>query len=254
MNGSINASHLYNPFNRGFVRVAVGREFQAIFAGDAWINQLKRSNVFLDHPVSVGHGLELVNGLFLYSDIDFAYRRSVSDYKTNPQLDSLFGNVLKDNQAIAFASYNALYGKVKLAYTPGQRYIREPRQKIILGSAWPTFYGLWRKGIKGPFNSKVDFDYLEFGLEQQVKLGITGISSYTLLSGSFLNRKDLRLVDYKFQRRGDPLLFSNPHEAFQSLDSTFPVFNRFYQAHYLHEFNGFLLNKVPLLKSWNCAK
>jgi hypothetical protein len=29
---------------------------------------------------------------------------------------------------------------------------------------------------------------------------------------------------------------------------TLPVFNRFYQGHYLHEFNGFLLNKIPLLK------
>lgn len=248
VNGSIDIIHMYNPFNRGFVRLSAGREFQLIFAGDAWINQLKRSNVYLDNSIGIGHGLELANGLFLYSDIDYAYRRSVSDYRINPRLDSLFGNILEDNQAIAFPSYNALYGKLRLQYTPGQRYIREPREKIILGSAWPTFYASWRKGISGVLNSKVDFDYLEFGIEQELKLGITGISSYKVLTGSFPNSRDLRLVDYKFQRRGDPLLFSNPNEAFQSLDSTFPVFNRFYQAHYLHEFNGFLLNKIPLLK------
>jgi len=248
LNGSIDIIHMYNPFNRGFVRLSAGREFQLIFAGDAWINQLKRSNVYLDNSIGIGHGLELANGLFLYSDIDYAYRRSVSDYRINPRLDSLFGNILEDNQAIAFPSYNALYGKLRLQYTPGQRYIREPREKIILGSAWPTFYASWRKGISGVFNSKVDFDYLEFGIEQELKLGITGISSYKVLTGSFPNSRDLRLVDYKFQRRGDPLLFSNPNEAFQSLDSTFPVFKRFYQAHYLHEFNGFLLNKIPLLK------
>jgi hypothetical protein len=56
------------------------------------------------------------------------------------------------------------------------------------------------------------------------------------------------LIDYKWQRRGDPILFMNPHEAFQSLDSTFAVFKRFYQGHYMHEFNGALLNKIPLLK------
>jgi hypothetical protein len=160
----------------------------------------------------------------------------------------LFGDVLKNNQAVAFESYNAAYGKIKLAYTPRQRYIREPREKIILGSAWPTFYASWRKGIPGPLNSKVDFDYLEFGMEQEIKLGLVGISTYSIRSGSFFNTKDLRLVDYKFQRRGDPILFMNPQEAFQSLDSTFAVFKRFYQGHYIHEFNGALINKIPILK------
>jgi hypothetical protein len=220
VNGSIDLVHMYNPFNRGFFSISVGREFEAIFSGDAWINQLKRSNVYLDNSVSIRHGLELLNGLFLYSDLDVAFRRSVSDYKINPRLDSLFGNILENNQAIAFKAYNAVYGEVRLQYTPGQRYIREPKEKVILGSAWPTFYTLWRKGVKGLFKSEVDFDYLEFGIEQKFRLGTAGNSAYSLLTGSFPNRQDLRLVDYKFQRRGDPLLFLNPNEAFQALDST----------------------------------
>jgi len=186
--------------------------------------------------------------LFLFTDVNISFRRSVSGYKTNSQVDSLFGNILKDNEAIYFEPYNAFYGKVRLQYTPYQRYIREPKEKIILGSHWPTFYTLWRKGIPGIINSKVDFDYLEFGIQQEIKLGLAGVSSYTLRTGSFLTRRDLRLVDYKFERRGDPLLFLNPREAFQALDSTFPVFNRFYEAHYIHEFNGAIISKIPLLK------
>ena len=248
INGSLSVRHLYNPFNRGMVTFSAGREFQLIYQGDAWINQIKRSNVYLNNAFGIAHELELVNGLFLYTDIDLAFRRSVSDYKTNSRVDSLFGDVLDDNRAVAFESYNAVYGKVRLAYTPRQRYIREPKEKIILGSVWPTFYVSLRKGIPGPLGSKVNFDYLEYGIEQELKLGLVGISTYSLRSGSFLNKKDLRLVDYKFQRRGDPLLFMNPHEAFQSLDSTFPVFKRFYQGHFMHEFNGALINKIPLLK------
>ena len=108
---------------------------------------------------------------------------------------------------------------------------------------------MWRKGIPGIIKSEVNFDFLETGMEQQIKLGLAGISRYTIRSGSFLSRKDLRLVDYKFQRRGDPVLFLNPNEAFQSLDSTFPVFNRFYEAHYVHDFNGAIINKIPFLKN-----
>ncbi len=248
VNGSIRFSKLYNPLNRSYYNITLERDFQFIFQGDAWINLLKRSNIYLNNGIGVGHSFEMVNGLYLFTDINMALRRSVSNYKTNSEVDSLFGNILTDNKAVSFAPYNALYGQVRLEYTPHQRYIREPKEKIILGSNWPSFYTLWRKGIPGIMNSKVDFNYLEFGIHQEIKLGLAGVSNYTFRTGSFLSRKDLRLVDYKFQRRGDPFLFLNPNEAFQSLDSTFPVFDRFYEAHYVHNFNGAVINKIPLLK------
>jgi hypothetical protein len=163
-------------------------------------------------------------------------------------VDTLFGEILTNNQPVHFSPYNAFYGRVRLQYTPFQRYLREPKEKIILSSSWPTFFINLRKGIPGVFNSKVNFDYLEFGIEQQIKIGLLGISNYKIKSGSFINTKDLRMVDYQFQRQGDPILFMNPQEAFQALDSTFPVFKRFYQAHYVHEFNGAFLNRIPLLK------
>lgn len=250
INGNIRFIKMYNPFNRAFYRIEAGRDFQYIFLGDAWINMLKRSNLYLNNSIGLGHGQEILNGLFLNLNVDMASRRSLADYKTNPNVDSSLGGSawFDNNRAVAFPSYNAFYGKVRLSYTPAQRYIREPAEKIIVGSKWPTIYTEWRKGIPVVFNSKVDFDYLEFGLEQELKLGVTGVSRYSLRSGSFINKKDLRLVDYKFQRRGDPILFMYPEESFQSLDSTFAVFKRFYLAHYIHEFNGAIINKIPFLK------
>ena len=251
INGSIRFNRMYNPFNRGSYQFSVEKNFEAIFNGDAWINMIKRNNVYLHQAVGLGHIIELTNGLFLFSNIDIAFRRSVSSYKTNNKVDSLFGDLLGDDevsQAVAFPSYNAFYGKLRLEYTPGQRYIREPKEKVILGSRWPTFYAQWRKGIPGILKSTIDFDYWELGIRQSVRLGVMGTSSYTVQTGSFASQNDLRLVDYKFQRRGDPLLFMNPNEAFQSLDSTFATFKQFYEGHYIHEFNGALLNKIPFFK------
>ncbi|MCX6316656.1 MAG: DUF5686 and carboxypeptidase regulatory-like domain-containing protein [Bacteroidetes bacterium] len=248
LNGALRATHLYNPLHRGYIYATAEKNFEYIFSGDAWINMIKRSNVYLHEAIGVGHSVEVANGLYVFTNADMAFRRSVSDYKTNERVDSLFGSVLDNNIAVSFPSYNALYARVRVEYTPHQRYIREPKEKVILGSVWPTFYVLWKKGIPGVFGSKINFDYLELAIQQSVKLGIMGNSSYTVRTGSFFNQKDLRLVDYKYQRRGDPLLFLNPNEAFQSLDSTFPVFSRFYEGHYLHEFNGALLNKIPFFK------
>jgi hypothetical protein len=245
VNGNINITHKYNPFNNSFINLSAQRDFQYIFQGDAWINLLRRNNFYLNQAFGITHGIELINGLVFFVNADYALRRSVVGYRTNPKLDTVLGVA---NEPVPFDSYNAFYGKVTLQYTPFQRFIREPREKIILGSKWPTFYASWRKGIPGVFKSVVDFDYLEFGIEQELKLGTTGVSKYKILTGSFFNTKDLQMIDYKFQRRGDPIFFMNPNEAFQSLDSTFPVFERFYQAHFVHEFNGAILNKIPLFK------
>jgi hypothetical protein len=248
-NGSIRLSRMYNPFNRGIYTVSLQKNFEFIFNGDAWINMISRSNLYLKKGLSFGHGFEVANGLFFYSDVDIAFRSSLSGYKTNSTWDSSYlGGLLDSNQAKSFVPGNAFYGIFRLEYTPHQRYIREPKEKIILGSSWPTLYVLWKKGIPKMFSSKVNYDYLEFGIKQSVKLGTTGISSYTIKTGSFLNKNKLSLVDYKYQRRGDPLLFLNPNEAFQSIDSTFPVFKRFYEGHFVHEFNGALFNKIPLFK------
>jgi hypothetical protein len=249
VNGSIRLNRMYNPFNRGFYGFALRRDFEYIFAGDAWINMLKRSNQYLNNALSIYHGIELKNGLFLYTDLDIAFRRSLNDYKTGNTIDDLFGDELEDNQAVAFESYNAVYGKIKLEYTPRQRYIREPKEKIILGSKWPTFYTTFRKGIPEIFKSKVDFSYWDVGMRQEISFGLLGSLHYNVTSGTFLSRRDLRTVDYQWQRRGDPLFFVNPDQAFQALDSTFPVFKRFYQAHVVHEFNGYFLNKIPLLRA-----
>ena len=248
INGNIELYNRYDPFHSGSYTLSAGRDFAFIYEGDAWINMIKRNNIYLNNWIGAGAGRELVNGLVVSADAQLALRRSVADYQTGRLVDSLLGDKLDNNQAVAFDPYNALYGKLSLQYTPAQRYRREPKEKVNLGSKWPTFFVQWEKGIAGPFKSEVDFDYLEAGLTQNINLGLIGVSRYTVKSGDYLTRKDLRFIDHKFQRRGDPLLFMDPHKSFQALDSSFALFHRFYEGHLLHQFNGMFLNKIPLFK------
>ena len=246
VNGSIGLHRKYNPFNSGLFKVRVGRNFEFIYPGDAWVNVLKRSNIYLNNSIEVGHGLEIFNGVTLLNEFEVAFRRSVANYKVGNNADSLFG--IPNEPPVQFDSYNATYNQVKLYFTPRMRYIREPKEKIHLGSDWPTFYVIWKKGINGLFKSEINFDYLEFGLLQHIKLGVAGNTYYNIRTGDFLQTKDLRVIDYKFMRQGDPLFFQNPQSNFQALDSTFPVFDRYYQGNIVHEFNGALINKIPFLK------
>ncbi|HEV7779747.1 MAG TPA: DUF5686 and carboxypeptidase regulatory-like domain-containing protein [Chitinophagaceae bacterium] len=246
VNGTLGAQYLYNPFNRGTVTVRGGRNFEFIYPGDAWVNVLKRSNIYLNNSLEITHGVDILNGLRILNKFEVAFRRSVADYKVGNNADSIFG--ISNDPPVQFDPYNATYNEVKLFFTPKLKYVREPKEKIYLGSKWPTFYVTWRKGVPKLFRSKIDFDYLEFGLEHHINLGVAGQTAYIIKTGDFVNTKDLRIIDYKFMRQGDPLFFQNPSKSFQALDSTFPVFDRFWQGNLVHEFNGFLINRIPFMK------
>ncbi len=246
VNGMVGVQRRYNPFHNGKITAEAGRNFEFIYAGDAWVNVLKRSNIYLNNALKVSHELEILNGVTLMNEMEVAFRRSVADYKVGNNADSIFG--IPNEPPVDFEPYNATYNQVKLYITPRMRYIREPREKIRLGSRWPTFYVIWQKGISGLFKSEIDFDYLEFGIQQNISFGVAGNTNYRFKSGDFLNTRDLRIIDYRFMRQGDPLVFNNPEKAFQALDSTFPVFEKYYQGNLVHEFNGALINKIPFLK------
>lgn len=247
INGNISVQRLYNPFSRGRLKVSAGRNFEFIYPGDAWVNILKSSNIYQNNAVELGHEIELFNGVHLSNTVEYALRRSVVGYKTGRAIDDTILGI-PNGPPVDFEPYNAAYNEIKLHLTPRMRYIREPKEKIFLGSKWPTFYVQWRKGIPKVLNSEIDFDYLEFGLIHYINLGVAGNTAYIIKTGDFLNKRDLRIIDYKFQRQGDPILFQNPNKAFQALDSTFPVFDRYYQGNLVHEFNGALLSKIPFMK------
>lgn len=246
VNGKLGVEYYYNPFNRGTIALAAARNFEFIYPGDAWVNVLKRSNIYLNNSLELTHGVDIINGVRIQNKFEIAFRRSVADYKVGNNADSIFG--ISNEPPVKFDPYNATYNEIKLFLTPGLKYVREPKEKIYLGSKWPTFYITWKKGVPALFGSKIDFDYVEIGLEHHINLGVAGQTNYIIKTGDFYNTKDLRVIDYKFMRQGDPLFFQNPQKAFQALDSTFPVFDRFYQGNLVHEFNGFLINRIPFLK------
>jgi hypothetical protein len=136
MNGNISITHKYNPLNGAFINVSAQRDFQYIFQGDAWINMLKRDNFYLNEAIGINHGVEVLNGLVLFLNADYSYRRSVVGYETNPKLDTVFGFV---NEPVPFEAYNAFYGKVRLQYTPRNVSFVSQRKKLFLVPNGPHF-------------------------------------------------------------------------------------------------------------------
>lgn len=233
----------YDPFHFGTFNFNFNHSFDVIRGYDAITQIYKRDNFIEVTDLTIGHHYELLNGLYLETDFSMSERRSLDGYKF---LDT--DDFLPNNEPTKFETYQAFIGDLTLSYTPGQKYMREPNRKVVLGSKWPTFYIYYEKGLPEIFGSDVDHDYLLGGITQTFKIGTLGTSSYHIKSGTFLNTRSLKEADQKYHRRSDPFWFSNPLYSFQGLDSTLPTQKIYYEAHFVHHDNGAILNKIPFMK------
>lgn len=242
--GTIVASTLYNPYKRKMVYAAAGRDFGFVNPYAAYVDLFRRDNFYQHDHLTLYHRQEIVNGLFLRITGEYSDRKDISYFKFSRYGDSLFEN----NNPLKFIPHKATFCSINLSYTPFQRYISEPKQKVILGSTWPTFSIDYRRAIPGIFGSTINYEYLEFRIDHIFPWGLLGKSELKFNSGSFLSHKNINVIDYRYQRRGDISIFTPPMFAYQLLDSTFKTFKRFYELHYRHHFNGSIVNKIPAMK------
>jgi len=75
-----------------------------------------------------------------------------------------------------------------------------------------------------------------------------GNSKYAVKTGKFINSASVQLLDLKRFRQSDILLFSNSLESFQLLDTAMNTTQPYIELHYVHHFNGAIMNFIPLVK------
>jgi len=234
----------FDPFHFGTLRWSLNHNFDVIRGFDAITQIYKRDNFIEATRMRAAIEYELFNGFYIDFDSEFSERRSLKDYKFLTWLDQAIPN----NDPTQFKSYQAFVSDITFRYTPRQKYMREPYRKVLLGSAWPTFSLNYERGIPKLFGSDIDHEYLEVSIDQTFKLGTIGTTSYRGVIGKFLSARNLRDPDFKFQRRSDPIWFSNPLYSFQGLDSTLPTIDYSMEAHIIHHDNGAIINKIPFMK------
>lgn len=244
VNGYSSIWFRYNPYRLGDASFRFGRSFHSVNSFDAYLNQLRISNYILHKHVDFFHRIELFNGFYASTELSYNDRRSLEDYDRT----SIINEVIEEDDPLVFEDYQAFITHLRLSYTPGQKYMTEPTRKVVLGSKYPTFIFNHRKGWNRLLTSDIDFDYIDLTIEQNLLLGTLGNSRYTLMAGKFVNKRDLRYVDVKRFRQSDPYLYSNPLYSFQLLDTSLFATDWFVEGHYIHHFNGAMVNNIPLVK------
>ncbi len=234
----------YLPKKFGKIHLLVGDYYSELNEMASISSFFSRSNYVNKKALTIGHSMEIFNGGYLSADFEYSKTYPITGLELSDWSNNLFGSL---NVPTDFDPFSEFYIDAKFTYTPMQKYFMEPHKKVILGSNYPVFALHYKKGIEGLFGSVVDFDFLELSIKHSFKTASLGESKWEVHAGDFFKNNNVMLTDFKYFRGSDRFIFTNPLQYFQLLGPSIPTTNAFFQANYIHHFNGSLLNKVPLL-------
>ncbi|OGX92007.1 DUF5686 family protein [Hymenobacter coccineus] len=199
---------------------------------------------------------EAVNGLTLRTTASYFDRRELFN-TTDRLLHDVPGRAFTPNQPVAeeapcgtgFGQSKALTVGLGVDFKPGQRYINRPDGKFNLGSKWPTFSVQGRLAVPHVLGADVRYLLLQAGVAQRIDLGLLGTSTYRVAVGGFVGKQEgLTFADFR-HFSGNRTLLTGNFTDFQLLDYyQYSTRSAYQEAHYSHHFNGFIFNKVPLLR------
>ncbi len=211
--------------------------------------------VFKETGVELGYFTELINGVYFNSVVKYVERaalKNTSNYLIIDDKNLLFTSNNPQNQFShdsLFTTNNALTAEVSFSFRFKQKYYTLPHQKIISGSKYPRLSIIYKKAF--PYlNTTANYDLASAVLSDNVKLGLFGNFSYKLRGGGFLNTQKLLFMDFKYFLGNQTIFNTNDYlSSFRLLPYyTFSADKWYAEAHGEHHFNGFIINKLPLLK------
>lgn len=152
-----------------------------------------------------------------------------------------------------FTRHQAMIFSTQLRFQPGARYIEFPDRVINIGSKWPVFTAGYTYGVKGLFGSDVDYAKWNFSVNDDLNFKLAGRLFYRLQTGGFLNSRRVEWQDLNHFAGNRLIRATDFLSAFQ-LPRYYEFSNkdRLYGLLFAeHHFNGFLTNKIPLIKKLN---
>ena len=226
-----------------------------LFFEDNYIKLYDKSYVALNYSEELFNGFRLYAGLSyerrkaLFNTTDQTFINEENDVYTsnNPLNEAAFG-------IAPFETHNIVKGNIDARINFGQEYLSYPDAKYNVGNDdYPTLYLGYEKGF-GATNSDYNFDQIKASLIQSFNVKDKGRFMYNLKAGKFFNADDIAFMDYQHFNGNQTHVSTegNYNNVFNNLDYyTASTNDAYFEGHVEHDFNGFLLGKIPLLNKLN---
>jgi hypothetical protein len=244
LKGSFGGSFTYNPKTFGKIGFEIGDVYDFVNSYQNIQGTLAPGNRVRNKKFEINHRSELINGLYLRTAVSYSDRFSIDNLKYPEWTQALFGLFSAPQP---FDPYRILMATFDFEYRFRQRFYIRKNKKVVLGSPWPILNFQYKKGIPNVFGTQANFDYVELRVNDEIQLNTFGVTELKFVTGAFVHKKDLRLIEYKYFRTSDRYYFSNPVNSMQLLDTALNTSNSYMQFNFIHHFKGFFLNKIWLI-------
>lgn len=211
--------------------------------------------LFKETAIGAFYRTELAKGLNGRVDLKYIDREPLKNTSNELILDNV-KKLFTSNDPLhvttedsVFARNNVLLLDVNLNIRFKQRYYNVAGDRFYAENKYPRVSFLYRKAIPINANS-ADFDLLGLNVHDEIDMGLFGEFKYNLKSGYYVRLNKIYYMDYKHFSGNQTLIANTDYlNSFKLL----PYYglstkNWYAELHTEHHFNGFIFNKIPLVK------
>lgn len=207
--------------------------------------------------IRIAYEQELFNGFMGKMDVEYANRLPLFNNTVNSPFvkNKLFGSnnpIDPTNFNEAGFEQNSLFKlRLKATYHIGQKYVSYPHKKInIRNSKYPSFTITYENGF-GAKNEENNYSLYQLSSKYETYLGTIGNLGLYVNGGKFFHSDFISFMDYKHFYGNETFIGTN--QNYLGKFNLMPYYSMstnkdFIEWHVEHNFKGFILNKIPLIR------
>ncbi len=263
---SADVSYLFNSFSRPYLRISGGKKISQFNSNEPikpMVNSIStlyfEDNFAKYYDKIYGNILfanEILNGFRLQGSLNYEKRFpliNTTDYKTINKKDKIYTSndpLNPNNYGIpSFEEHSVFSAMVSASIKFAQKYITKSNKKYnYFSSKYPKLTLFYSQN----FGSESKYGFGEFGAQIRHDFNIEnkGYFKYSIKTGSFINGNDISFIDFK-HFNGNQTHVNTTGNYVNSFNLmpyySFSTNNSYAEFHAEHRFNGYILNKIPLL-------
>jgi oligopeptidase B len=237
--------------------------FSTLFFKSNYINYLRSKNINTSYRQEIRNGLfaelsaSVAQKIFVDNNSNFSFFNKENEYKSQLPINEFEGNTI-------FNQYERFKTGVSFVYQHNQKYEMTPQRKINLPSKYPSIYLSYdlTQGMRNNMNLQL----VQAGVGKDFNFKMLGTLKLDFNAGYFVNQNNVLFPEFHHFRANEIYLLYNENNfpkgglnrsrnlQFSALEYyRLSTVNNFVQIHAYHNFQGWLLGKVPYVRKlkWN---